>query len=204
MGKKISDNEQSIIIKNIMQAKDKSKQCQIEADLHCISKGMVKEIQKKHGISLRILNGSNFSKKKRIEEELEESQEIITPIDEIEENCEAEQWSELAIPPVEDNSAKIKELSSEIKQELENKAEKDEKQKVKYKKPEIIKTLPKSSTSEDNAADDLITVEQALAALYMRVGTLKRQKQEIDDLLSKLNVQLNRLEDAITGRGEEL
>lgn len=101
----ITESMKDEIIVHIKQAKDKRKQVQIEADLHGLSKGQVKDIMKEKGISLRILNGDNL-KKRPIEDELME-QDIITPVEEIpaaeqEEDENVQAWKDLAIPPHEE------------------------------------------------------------------------------------------------------
>jgi hypothetical protein len=120
---KLTDEEKKEIVSNIREAKDKRKQVQIEADLHCVSKRDVKDIMKEYGISLRILNGENFCKSEKQEEQAVEHD-----------------WEDMAIPPLEPPV----------------------KEKVKYKKPEIIdvQDIPKqteqaeeSSTLIENAAD---------------------------------------------------
>lgn len=60
--KAISENEQSIIVRNILNAKDKRKQVQIEADLHESSIDIIKNILKEHGVNLRIFNGGSHKK----------------------------------------------------------------------------------------------------------------------------------------------
>ena len=81
---KLTDEEKKEIVTNIREAKDKRKQVQIEADLHCVSKRDVKDIMKEYGISLRILNGENFCKSEKQEEQAVEHD-----------------WEDMAIPPLE-------------------------------------------------------------------------------------------------------
>ena len=97
---KITEYDESLIVTNITHAKDKKKQLTIEAQLNAISKEQVKEILKKHGVSLKIFNGGSQKKKKGgIEVGLGEDnkgeswtpaeaeaaeQDIITPVEEIE------------------------------------------------------------------------------------------------------------------------
>lgn len=80
---KLTDEEKKEIVSNIREAKDKRKQVQIEADLHCVSKRDVKDIMKEYGISLRILNGENFCKSEKQEEQAVEHD-----------------WEDMAIPPL--------------------------------------------------------------------------------------------------------
>ena len=105
---KLSEAERSEIVKNILNAKDKRLQCKIEADLHLTSVTTIKEILKERGFSLRILNGGN-GKKKHIEDELNEEQEIITPVEEIK---AGEAWRDLSIPPDEPLSAPLPDSST--------------------------------------------------------------------------------------------
>lgn len=98
---KITEYDESLIVTNITHAKDKKKQLTIEAQLNAISKEQVKEILKKHGVSLKIFNGGSQKKKKKggIEVGLGEDnkgeswtpaeaetaeQDIIIPVEEIE------------------------------------------------------------------------------------------------------------------------
>ena len=53
----IERNEKSIIVKNILAAKDKKEQVKIEAQLHAISVGEVKDILKEYDADLRLING---------------------------------------------------------------------------------------------------------------------------------------------------
>lgn len=106
--KKLTDAEKKEIIKNILGAADRKKQLGIEADLHCISKGDVKDILKANGVDLRIFCGGRHDKK-HIEDELIEEQ-AQEPVDEPDTTEQAEtdeelaqQWADLAIPPYEDN-----------------------------------------------------------------------------------------------------
>lgn len=110
---KITDVEKKEIIKNILGAADRKKQLGIEADLHCISKGDVKDILKADGVDLRIFCGGRHDKK-HIEDELieEQAQEPTAqePVDEPDTTEQgetgeelAQQWADLAIPPYEDN-----------------------------------------------------------------------------------------------------
>lgn len=104
--KKLTDAEKKEIIKNILGAADRKKQLGIEADLHCISKGDVKDILKADGVDLRIFCGGRHDKK-HIEDELieEQAQELVDEPDTTEqaESDEelAQQWADLAIPPYE-------------------------------------------------------------------------------------------------------
>ena len=112
--KKLTDAEKKEIIKNILGAADRKKQLGIEADLHCITKGDVKDILKADGVDLRIFCGGRHDKK-HIEGELieEQAQEPVDESDTTEhgETDEelAQQWADLAIPPYEENICEPKE-----------------------------------------------------------------------------------------------
>lgn len=112
--KKLTDAEKKEIIKNILGAADRKKQLGIEADLHCITKGDVKDILKADGVDLRIFCGGRHDKK-HIEDELikEQAQEpagepITAEQGETDEEL-AQQWADLAIPPYEENICEPKE-----------------------------------------------------------------------------------------------
>lgn len=186
---KIPSEEEYEIVAHIRDAKDKRKQLQIEADLHCISVTQVKAILKEHGFNLRQLNGANLMKKNGIPVGIGDDNqgEAWTPaVDEKSEQVETEaeqakQWAEIAIPPVENIITDVQDIP---------------KKEIKYKKPEIIEP--------PTAKRDKITVVQAIAALYERVAELNNQRNLIDEELSDINVQLNRIEDYIAGRLEEV
>lgn len=161
----ITDNVKKEIVNNILNAKDKRKQVQIEADLHCISKGVVKDILKEEGYSLRILNGGNFAKK-HIEDELEVPAEQANYREETytEEDL-AKQWGDLAIPPISDEE--LQDIITPV-------------DKIPYKKPEIIEPpLPKSSESGKNAADSPSSGEYASADDVLFIGTYILDEDEI-------------------------
>ena len=115
--KKLTEAEKKEIVKNILGAADKKKQIGIEADLHCISKGDVKEILKAEGVNLRIFNGGRHDKK-HIEDGLieEQAQEPVNELDTTEQAAEQEdyreetyteekigqQWADIALPPLSD------------------------------------------------------------------------------------------------------
>ena len=185
---KIPDSEQFEIVAHIRDAKDKRKQLQIEADLYCISVMQVKEILKAHGFNLRKLNGANLMKKEDITVSIGDDNkgEALTPAaDEKSEQVETEaeqakQWAEIAIPPVENIITDVQDIP---------------KKEIKYKKPEIIEP--------PTAKNEKISVVQAIAALYERVAELNNQRNLIDEELSDINVQLNRIEDFIARRTGE-
>lgn len=152
---KLTDEEKKEIVSNIREAKDKRKQVQIEADLHCVSKRDVKDIMKEYGISLRILNGENFCKSEKQEEQAVEHD-----------------WEDMAIPPLEPPV----------------------KEKVKYKKPEIIdvQDIPKqteqaeeSSTLLENAADSPKMLRNVPAEDVLFIGPHILEDDKIIDALGK-------------------
>lgn len=152
---KLTDEEKKEIVTNIREAKDKRKQVQIEADLHCVSKRDVKDIMKEYGISLRILNGENFCKSEKQEEQAVEHD-----------------WEDMAIPPLEPPV----------------------KEKVKYKKPEIIdvQDIPKqteqaeeSSTLIENAADSPKMLRDVPAEDVLFIGPHILEDDKIIDALGK-------------------
>lgn len=115
---KLTEYDESLIVSNITHAKDKKKQLTIEAQLNAISKDKVKEILKKHGVSMKIFNGGSHKKKDGIEVGLGEDnkgeswtpaeaeaaeQDIITPVEEIE---AVEEQVEAAEEQVETSAAK--------------------------------------------------------------------------------------------------
>lgn len=170
---KLTEYDESMIVSNITHAKDKKKQLSIEAELNAISKGDVKEILKKHGVSLRIFNGSRHEKK-HIEDKLaEEASKAETP-------AEQEDIEELNIlTDVQDILSKEEELSeNEIK--------------IPYKKPEIIEPpLPKSSESAENAADST-DCEQASADDFLIIGpNILEDNQIIYSVTSKIYELVN-------------
>lgn len=185
---KLPEHEQFEIVAHIRDAKDKRKQLQIEADLYCISVMQVKEILKAHGFNLRKLNGANLMKKEGIPVGIGDDNkgEAWTPAaDEKSEQVETEaeqakQWAEIAIPPVENIITDVQDIP---------------KKEIKYKKPEIIEP--------PTAKNEKISIVQAIAALYERVAELNNQRNLIEEELSDINVQLNRIEDFIARRTGE-
>lgn len=148
----IPKSECSEIVKKILGAKNKKEQLKIEADLHLTSVTTIKEILKEAGVNLKIFNGGSH-KKKHVEDKLTETNEIITPVEEIkaaEDQAEPDEigqaWADLAIPPYE-NICEPKENSCEPKENISDK-------KIPYTKPEILEEppLPKSSESDEGAA----------------------------------------------------
>ena len=60
----------------------------------------------------------------------------------------------------------------------------------------------KGQPQESAAESQQITVAQAMAALYARIGELKKQRAEIDKELNEMSAQLVRMDEAI-GEGEQ-
>jgi hypothetical protein len=197
MSKKKEDipkSERSEIVNNILGAKDRKEQLKIEADLHLTSVTTIKEILKDYGVNLKIFNGDS-RKKKHIEDVLAEEQEIITPVEEIEtveEQAEPDEigqaWAELSIPP----DAELPPLTAEPLPPLSNEERVckpipvEQAEKIPYTKPEIIEPpLPKSSTSEETAADNI-----DIDLSYQRFKALIREKMHCEDRLEEIKAEL--------------
>ena len=186
----ITDSVKKEIVNNILNAKDKRKQVQIEADLHCISKGVVKDILKEEGYSLRILNGGNFAKK-HIEDELEVPAEQANYREETytEEDL-AGQWVDLAIPPISNEESCETDIITPV-------------DKIPYKKPEIIEPpLPKSSEPEEDAADSPSSGEYVSADDVLFIGThildedeiIVAFKKKVDELIERRRAHVAEIE----------
>ena len=171
--KKLTDAEKKEIIKNILGAADRKKQLGIEADLHCISKGDVKDILKADGVDLRIFCGGRHDKK-HIEDELieEQAQELVDEPDTTEqaESDEelAQQWADLAIPPYEP----LPPLSNEDRV----------REPIPYTKPEILDEPPKKGECEP--VEDVIFIgphiiedEQLMSAVNKKLKELAVERQ---------------------------
>ena len=197
MSKKIEDipkSERSEIVNNILGAKDRKEQLKIEADLHLTSVTTIKEILKDYGVNLKIFNGGS-RKKKRIEDELAEEQEIITPVEEIgtvEEQAEPDEigqaWADLSIPP----DVELPPLTAELLPPLSNEERvcepipAEQAEKIPYTKPEIIEPpLPNSSTSEETAADSI-----DIDLSYQRFKKLIREKMHCENRLEEIKAEL--------------
>lgn len=194
MSKKKEDipkSERSEIVNNILGAKNRKEQLKIEADLHLTSVTTIKEILKDYGVNLKIFNGGS-RKKKHIENELAEEQEIITPVEEIEtveEQAEPDEigqaWAELSIPPDVD----LPPLTVEPLPPLSNEERVCEPapEKILYTKPEILDgpPLPKSSTSAETAADSI-----DIDLSYQRFKALIREKKHCEDRLEEIKAEL--------------
>ena len=197
MSKKKEDipkSERSEIVNNILGAKNRKEQLKIEADLHLTSVTTIKEILKDYGVNLKIFNGGSH-KKKRIEDELAEEQEIITPVEEIEtveEQAEPDEigqaWADLSIPP----DVNLPPLTAELLPPLSNEERAcepipaEQAEKMPYTKPEIIEPpLPKSSTSEKTAADSI-----DIDLSYQRFKKLIREKMHCENRLEEIKAEL--------------
>jgi len=197
MSKKIENipkSERSEIVNNILGAKNRKEQLKIEADLHLTSVTTIKEILKDYGVNLKIFNGGS-RKKKRIEDELTEEQEIITPVEEIgtvEEQAEPDEigqaWADLSIPP----DVELPPLTAEPLPPLSNEERAcepipaEQAEKIPYTKPEIIEPpLPKSSTSEETAADSI-----DIDLSYQRFKKLIREKIHCENRLEEIKAEL--------------
>lgn len=197
MSKKKEDipkSERSEIVNNILGAKNRKEQLKIEADLHLTSVTTIKEILKDYGVNLKIFNGGSH-KKKRIEDVLAEEQEIITPVEEIEtveEQAEPDEIgqarADLSIPP----DVELPPLTAEPLPPMSNEERAcepipaEQAEKIPYTKPEIIESpLPKSSTSEDTAADSI-----DIDLSYQRFKKLIREKMHCEDRLEEIKAEL--------------
>lgn len=170
---KITDVEKKEIIKNILGAADRKKQLGIEADLHCITKGDVKDILKADGVDLRIFCGGRHDKK-HIDDELieEQTQEPVDEPDTTEQGETdeelAQQWADLAIPPYEP----LPTLSNE--------------ERVPYTEHEIIDDLPQDSPRviKDIPCEAAIIIgphifedEQLMSAVNKKLKELTAERQ---------------------------
>ena len=197
MSKKIENipkSERSEIVNNILGAKNRKEQLKIEADLHLTSVTTIKEILKDYGVNLKIFNGGS-RKKKHIEDVLAEEQEIITPVEEIEtveEQTEPDEigqaWADLSIPP----DVGLTPLTAEPLPPLSNEERVcepipvEQAEKIPYTKPEIIEPpLPKSSTSEETAADSI-----DIDLSYQRFKKLIREKMHCENRLEEIKAEL--------------
>ena len=197
MSKKIENipkSERSEIVNNILGAKNRKEQLKIEADLHLTSVTTIKEILKDYGVNLKIFNGGS-RKKKHIEDVLAEEQEIITPVEEIEtveEQAEPDEigqaWADLSIPP----DVGLTPLTAEPLPPLSNEERVcepipvEQAEKIPYTKPEIIEPpLPKSSTSEETAADSI-----DIDLSYQRFKKLIREKMHCENRLEEIKAEL--------------
>ena len=197
MSKKIENipkSERSEIVNNILGAKNRKEQLKIEADLHLTSVTTIKEILKDYGVNLKIFNGGS-RKKKHIEDVLAEEQEIITPVEKIEtveEQTEPDEigqaWADLSIPP----DVGLTPLTAEPLPPLSNEERVcepipvEQAEKIPYTKPEIIEPpLPKSSTSEETAADSI-----DIDLSYQRFKKLIREKMHCENRLEEIKAEL--------------
>lgn len=171
--KKLTDAEKKEIIKNILGAADRKKQLGIEADLHCISKGDVKDILKADGVDLRIFCGGRHDKKHIEDELIEEQAESDEEL--------AQQWADLAIPPYEENICEPKENICEPKENHTLEDVQDILRKP-YTKPEILDEPPKKGECEP--VEDVIFIgphiiedEQLMTAVNKKLKELAAERQ---------------------------
>ena len=61
--KEITQDEAGLIVRNVLNAKDRKAQVKIEAQLHDTSENVVKELLRADGYDLRSLNGGSRKKK---------------------------------------------------------------------------------------------------------------------------------------------
>ncbi|MBR6995310.1 MAG: hypothetical protein IKH96_04740 [Ruminococcus sp.] len=174
---KITDAEKKEIIKNILGAADRKKQLGIEADLHCITKGDVKDILKADGVDLRIFCGGRHDKK-RIEDELikEQAQEPVdepTTTEQAESDEElAQQWADLAIPPYEplpplSNEERVREPIPYTKPEILDGPPQDS--------PRIVKDIPCEAAII--IGPHIIEDEQLMSAVNKKLKELAAERQ---------------------------
>lgn len=180
--KKLTDVEKKEIIKNILGAADRKKQLGIEADLHCISKGNVKDILKAEGIDLRIFCGGRHDKK-HIENELTAEQVVEPAPAKLGETNEelAQQWAELAIPPYEENVCEPEEKVCE-REETRTLEDVQDIPRKPYTKPEILDEPPEKGECEP--VEDVIFIgphiiedEQLMAAVNKKLKELAAERQ---------------------------
>ena len=170
--KKLTDAEKNEIIKNILGAADRKKQLGIEADLHCITKGDVKDILRANGVDLRIFCGGRHDKK-HIEGQAQEPVDEPDTTDQGETDEElAQQWADLAIPPYEP----LPPLSNEERV----------REPIPYTKPEILDGPPQDSPRivKDIPCEDAIIIgphiiedEQLMSAVNKKLKELAAERQ---------------------------
>ncbi|MBQ6170553.1 MAG: hypothetical protein IJK30_11430 [Ruminococcus sp.] len=174
---KITDAEKKEIIKNILGAADRKKQLGIEADLHCITKGDVKDILRANGVDLRIFCGGRHDKK-HIEDELikEQAQEPVDEPDTTEQGETdeelAQQWADLAIPPYEplpplSNEERVREPLPYTKPEILDGPPQDS--------PRIVKDIPCESAII--IGPHIIEDEQLMSAVNKKLKELAAERQ---------------------------
>lgn len=179
--KKLTDAEKKEIIKNILGAADRKKQLGIEADLHCITKGDVKDILKADGVDLRIFCGGRHDKK-HIEDELieEQAQEPVdepTTTEQAESDEElAQQWADLAIPPYEENICEPEENICEPK---ENHALAD------------VQDIPRKPYTNEIPKAVIAAVEDKITELQYMIEQNKEQEKSLLQHNEKFNARID-------------
>lgn len=209
--KKLTDAEKKEIIKNILGAADRKKQLGIEADLHCISKGDVKDILKADGVDLRIFCGGRHDKK-HIEDELieEQAQEPVdepTTAEQGETDEElAQQWADLAIPPYEplpplSNEERVREPIPYTKPEILDGPPQDS--------PRIVKDIPCEAAII--IGPHIIEDEQLMSSVSKKLKELAAERQAhaerieiIDNTLRKYAYFLSDCSNLIESEGIEV
>ncbi len=209
--KKLTDAEKKEIIKNILGAADRKKQLGIEADLHCITKGDVKDILKADGVDLRIFCGGRHDKK-HIEDELIEEQ-AQEPVDEPGTTDQAEsdeelaqQWADLAIPPYEpfpplSNEERVSEPIPYTKPEILDGPPQDS--------PRIVKDIPCEAAII--IGPHIIEDEQLMSSVSKKLKELAAERQAhaerieiIDNTLRKYAYFLSDCSNLIESEGIEV
>lgn len=75
--------------------------------------------------------------------------------------------------------------------------------KLKGAAPKYPGKKSKSQPKEDAAETQQVTVAQAMAALYARIGELKKERADIDNELADISAQLIRMDEAISGESHQ-
>ena len=192
LGKSLSaltEEEKAEIVCHIMQAKNRKAQLQIEADLHATTKDVIKEVMKEDGVSLKIFNGGK-REKKGIKVGLGDDNkgESWTSA----EREAAQDWQDLAIPPVE------VELDCQIITDVQDIAA--EEQRIQYKKPEILDGPPE----KDEDDKELEGIRKKIDKLLQRRAELCAELDIIDTRLRKYTFFYEDLYDELGKAGVEI
>lgn len=75
--------------------------------------------------------------------------------------------------------------------------------KLKGAAPKYPVKKSKSQPKENAAESQQVTVAQAMAALYARIGELKKERADIDNELADISAQLIRMDEAISGESQQ-
>ena len=191
----IPKSERSEIVNNILGAKDRREQLKIEADLHLTSVTVIKEILKDYGVNLKIFNGNR--KKKHIEDEFNEEQEIITPVENIEaveeqatQEPDPKAENFLSEVPLVKCNASADDIIGKVK--CESSKDRNEfyittatgKEFLRKRLDETAECI-KSSTPEETAADSI-----DIDLSYQRFKALIREKMHCEDRLEEIKAEL--------------